>query len=106
MLTSHMTHASILGLNALLVDSPSSLTETYTAETQSIICQGVSNKDVSLFTGLSSFVALISVTAFHCREQRPRGREVPFDRGRESQFRDEQGHLRSASALHTGGRAS
>ncbi|KAH1839292.1 hypothetical protein KXX54_003123 [Aspergillus fumigatus] len=44
-LTSHMTHASILGLNALLVDSPSSLTETYTAETQSIICQGVSNKD-------------------------------------------------------------
>jgi hypothetical protein len=46
-LTSHMTHASILGLNALLVDSPLSLTEHYAAETQSIICQGVSNKDVS-----------------------------------------------------------
>jgi hypothetical protein len=44
-LTSHMTHASILGLNALLVDSPLSLTEHYAAETQSIICQGVSNKD-------------------------------------------------------------
>ncbi|KAF7131418.1 hypothetical protein CNMCM5793_004589 [Aspergillus hiratsukae] len=44
-LTSHMTHASILGLNALLIDSPSSLTENYAAETQSIICQGVSNKD-------------------------------------------------------------
>ncbi|EAW06304.1 translational activator GCN1 [Aspergillus clavatus NRRL 1] len=44
-LASHMTHASILGLNALLVDSPSSLTENFAAETQSIICQGVSNKD-------------------------------------------------------------
>lgn len=81
MLTSHMTHASILGLNALLVDSPSSLTENYAAETQSIICQGVSNKDVSYSLAFQRFVVLISVAAFHCREQRPRCRKVPFDRG-------------------------
>jgi hypothetical protein len=80
-LTSHMTHASILGLNALLVDSPLSLTEHYAAETQSIICQGVSNKDVSYSLSFQPFVVLISVAAFHCREQRPRCREVPFDRG-------------------------
>jgi hypothetical protein len=79
-LTSHMTHASILGLNALLVDSPSSLTDNYPADTQSIICQGVSNKDVSYSLAFQPGVFLISVTAFHCREQRPRCRKVPFNR--------------------------
>ncbi|KAE8335069.1 hypothetical protein BDV24DRAFT_14814 [Aspergillus arachidicola] len=44
-LTTHPTHASILGLNALLLDSPSSLTENFAAETISVICQGVTNKD-------------------------------------------------------------
>ncbi|KAL4925909.1 putative translational activator [Aspergillus undulatus] len=44
-LTANFSHASILGLNALLVDSPSSLTEQYAAETQSLICQGVTHKD-------------------------------------------------------------
>ncbi|XHG02859.1 hypothetical protein AWENTII_006184 [Aspergillus wentii] len=44
-LTTHFTHASILGLNSLLVESPSSLTEHFEAETHSIICQGISNKD-------------------------------------------------------------
>ncbi|KAE8163123.1 armadillo-type protein [Aspergillus tamarii] len=44
-LTMHPTHASILGLNALLVDSPSSLMENFAAETISVICQGVTNKD-------------------------------------------------------------
>ncbi|KAL4942009.1 hypothetical protein BDV06DRAFT_170707 [Aspergillus oleicola] len=44
-LTPNFSHASILGLNALLVDSPSSLTEQYAAETQSLICQGVTHKD-------------------------------------------------------------
>ncbi|KAB8067613.1 armadillo-type protein [Aspergillus leporis] len=44
-LTTHHTHASVLGLNALLVESPSSLTETFATETLSVICQGVTNKD-------------------------------------------------------------
>ena len=46
MLTTNFTHASILGLNALLVESPSSLLENFPAETPSIICQGISNTDV------------------------------------------------------------
>ncbi|KAL4792882.1 armadillo-type protein [Aspergillus venezuelensis] len=44
-LTPNFSHASILGLNALLVDSPSSLTGQYAAETQNLICQGVTHKD-------------------------------------------------------------
>lgn len=47
MLTTHFTHASVLGLNALLVESPSSLMEHSAAEVQSLICQGISHKDVS-----------------------------------------------------------
>lgn len=47
MLTTHMSHGSVLGLNALLVESPTSLTEQYSSETQSVICQGVTHKDVS-----------------------------------------------------------
>jgi hypothetical protein len=46
-LTSNISHSSILGLNALLVESPASLTEHFAAETQNLICQGVTNKDVS-----------------------------------------------------------
>ncbi|KAL2872277.1 putative translational activator [Aspergillus lucknowensis] len=44
-LTPNISHASVLGLNALLVESPSSLTEHYAAETQNLICQGVTHKD-------------------------------------------------------------
>ncbi|KAL2857425.1 armadillo-type protein [Aspergillus pseudodeflectus] len=44
-LTSNLSHSSILGLNALLVESPASLTEHFAAETQHLICQGVTNKD-------------------------------------------------------------
>ncbi|PWY93316.1 ARM repeat-containing protein [Aspergillus sclerotioniger CBS 115572] len=44
-LTATASHASILGLNALLVESPSSVTEHFSAETQAVICQGVTNKD-------------------------------------------------------------
>lgn len=46
-LTTHFTHASVLGLNALLVESPTILTENFAAETHSIICQGIAHKDVS-----------------------------------------------------------
>jgi hypothetical protein len=44
-LTTHFTHASVLGLNALLVESPTILTENFAAETHSIICQGIAHKD-------------------------------------------------------------
>ncbi|KKK21120.1 translational activator GCN1 [Aspergillus rambellii] len=44
-LSANFSHASILGLNALLVESPSSLTEQYATETQNLICQGVTHKD-------------------------------------------------------------
>ncbi|KAE8145084.1 armadillo-type protein [Aspergillus avenaceus] len=44
-LTTNFNHASVLGLNALLVESPSSLMDNFRAETLSVICQGVSHKD-------------------------------------------------------------
>lgn len=46
-LSPQSTHVSVLGLNALLVESPKTLTEGFGAETHAAICQGVSNKDVS-----------------------------------------------------------
>lgn len=45
-LTTNFSHASILGLNALLVEAPKILLENFTTETPSVICQGVSNSDV------------------------------------------------------------
>lgn len=47
-ITGHLSHASVLGLNALLVESTATLTEHFAAETPSVICQGIVNKDVSL----------------------------------------------------------
>ncbi|KAJ9309219.1 hypothetical protein DTO217A2_1157 [Paecilomyces variotii] len=44
-LSTHFTHASVLGLNAVLVESPSLLPENFPAETPSIICQGIAHKD-------------------------------------------------------------
>ncbi|KAF9886136.1 hypothetical protein FE257_011961 [Aspergillus nanangensis] len=44
-LTTNFKHASILGLNALLVESPASLTTDFSAETHSVICQGITHKD-------------------------------------------------------------
>ncbi|PYH95398.1 60S ribosomal protein L19 [Aspergillus ellipticus CBS 707.79] len=44
-LAANMSHASILGLNALLVESPSSVTETYSDETLAVITQGLTHKD-------------------------------------------------------------
>ena len=46
MITTHFTHASVLALNALLVESPSSLAEHFATDTPSLICQGISHKDV------------------------------------------------------------
>ena len=43
-LTSRFTHASVLSLNSILVESPSSTVDNYAAETPSIICQGIQSK--------------------------------------------------------------
>lgn len=59
MLTTHFTHASILGLNAMLVESPSLLIEHFAVETPEVICQGIANKDVRRW--LSLFFLLYSL---------------------------------------------
>ncbi|KAJ5084239.1 hypothetical protein NUU61_008818 [Penicillium alfredii] len=46
-LAGQLSHASVLGLNALLTECPGILTENFASETPSIICQGIANKDVS-----------------------------------------------------------
>lgn len=56
-LTAQATHGSVLGLNALLVDSPSSLLENFGDETHATICQNVKNQDVR-------FKSLISAVFF------------------------------------------
>ena len=42
-LTNHFTKSSILGLNAVLVEAPNALTESYDEITRSIIAQGIEN---------------------------------------------------------------
>lgn len=44
-LASHMTNASVLSLNSVLLESPSSLTEGFAHETPALICQGIRNKN-------------------------------------------------------------
>ena len=46
-LTTHFTHPSVLGLNAILAESAGLLAEHFASETPSIICQGMKQKDVS-----------------------------------------------------------
>ena len=43
-LTSHMTHSSVLSLNAVLCSSSASLTEGFPQETPTIICHGIKSK--------------------------------------------------------------
>ncbi|PGH14782.1 hypothetical protein AJ79_02798 [Helicocarpus griseus UAMH5409] len=45
-LTPQLTHSSILNLNAVLVESAALLVENFPSETPSIICSGISNKDI------------------------------------------------------------
>lgn len=66
MLIPNFSHASILGLNALLVESPSSLTEHFAAETVNLICQGVTHKDVRNST-LTSIRTKLTRTALYLR---------------------------------------
>jgi len=42
-LTTHFTHQSILALNAVLVEAPEALTESYAETTQSVIVQAITN---------------------------------------------------------------
>lgn len=44
-LTGHFSHASILGLNALLAEAPATLMENFVTETSAAICQGITHKD-------------------------------------------------------------
>ncbi|KAJ6123299.1 eIF-2-alpha kinase activator GCN1 [Penicillium capsulatum] len=44
-LTGHFSHASVLGLNALLAESPTTLMEHFATETPTAICQGIAHKD-------------------------------------------------------------
>ncbi|KAL5364855.1 armadillo-type protein [Aspergillus floccosus] len=62
-LTTHFTHASVLGLNALLVESPTILTENFAAETHSIICQGIAHKDVHEHRSFESNKAIFEALA-------------------------------------------
>ncbi|KAL8955307.1 MAG: hypothetical protein Q9183_006700 [Haloplaca sp. 2 TL-2023] len=47
-LTSHITLASILNLNAVLLESPTSLTHSYAQETSTVICHGIGSKNTSI----------------------------------------------------------
>ncbi|KAJ5888776.1 hypothetical protein N7495_008817 [Penicillium taxi] len=44
-LTGKLAHSSVLGLNALLVESPDTLLEHFSTETPSVICQGIADSD-------------------------------------------------------------
>ncbi|KAL8902088.1 MAG: hypothetical protein Q9207_004884 [Kuettlingeria erythrocarpa] len=47
-LNSHLSTASILNLNSVLLESPTTLTEPYAQETSTLICQGIGSKNVSV----------------------------------------------------------
>jgi hypothetical protein len=47
-MTSHLSHSSVLALNSVLLESPKSLTESAFAEDlPALLCQGISSKNVS-----------------------------------------------------------
>ncbi len=47
-LTTHMSNASALNLNSVLLESPATLTDNYAQETQAVIRHGIRNKSVSI----------------------------------------------------------
>jgi hypothetical protein len=50
-LTTHFTQSSVLALNAVLVESPSLLTEgAFAEDLPAVICQGLSSKNVSIMS--------------------------------------------------------
>ena len=48
-LTTHYNKASVLALNAILLDAPEALTESFADETVSIICQGIAHSQQTSF---------------------------------------------------------
>lgn len=46
-LSGSLSHAAILGLNALLAECPEILSEHFSVELPTVICQGIANSDVS-----------------------------------------------------------
>lgn len=55
-LSGQFSHASVLGLNALLAETPNTMLEHFAEETPSAICQGIANKDVSKYESKSAFI--------------------------------------------------
>lgn len=47
-LSGSLSHAAILGLNALLAECPEILAEHFSVELPTVICQGIANNDVSI----------------------------------------------------------
>ena len=47
-LVSPVTMASILNLNSVLLESPTSLTHAYAQETMAVICQGTGNRNARI----------------------------------------------------------
>ena len=47
-LTSHFTNASVLALNAVLLESAATITESFPHETPTIMCQGIAGQNVRL----------------------------------------------------------
>ncbi|KAJ5295238.1 hypothetical protein N7508_010059 [Penicillium antarcticum] len=64
------SHASVLGLNALLAECPDVLTENFSVELPTVICQGIANKDpfVSDNSALAAGKYLLSNDGNHAFE--------------------------------------
>ncbi|KAJ6069490.1 hypothetical protein N7499_011377 [Penicillium canescens] len=64
------SHASVLGLNALLAECPDTLTENFSVELPTVICQGIANKDpfVSDNSALAAGKYLLSNDGNHAFE--------------------------------------
>ncbi|CAG7931945.1 unnamed protein product [Penicillium olsonii] len=69
-LSGPLSHASILGLNALLAECPEVLTEHFAAELPTVLCQGIANKDpfVSDNSALAAGKYLLSNEGDHAFE--------------------------------------
>lgn len=63
-LTNHFTHASVLALNAVLLESPATLTDTFPEETPAIIRQGIASKEVRVPTSIIGSTQSILIPTF------------------------------------------
>ncbi|KAJ6168589.1 hypothetical protein N7497_001432 [Penicillium chrysogenum] len=69
-LTGSLSHAAVLGLNALLAECPEVLTEHFSVELPTVICQGLANQDpfISDNSALAAGKYLLSNDADHAFE--------------------------------------